>query len=325
MAAIRVFRPDEPAHPPALTVRDVIALYLRHCQVEGVHSPEARTERVRTLGLFAADLGHMAVADAKAFHLSDWIEGHSTWKSVSTRRAKANEVRAAFQWAAIGERIARNPFLSVRYSEAERRPELPDNTLDRIAALANKPYERAVRFLRLTGCRLSELCRAEWPDVDLDKGLWIVHQHKSRKRTGKAKLIALVPDAVELLRELRGLQVTAAVTAGAVGVLLSQTGITDPAGTIFRNNRGTAWTRHTLGQYLRALKKRHGIETAASLHGIRHQMATVAIAAGAPIKLVAAQLGHATVATTERFYCHLGAGQMDAIREAACLGLPKRG
>lgn len=296
----KLFNPADPPAQTPLLVRDIVQLYLRHSQVEGVHCPEAFEERQRTLGWFVADLGDLPVADCRPFHLVDWIEAHPRWRSVSTRRAKANEIRAAFQWAADGERTDRNPFSKVRYAEAERRPELPDDALEQVAHLANKQFESVLIFLRLTGCRLSELCGALWSDMNLEAGVWTIPKHKSRKHTGKSKRVALVPDAVALLR--------------AIG---------EHAGPIFVNTRGRPWNRRTLGQQLRRLKARHGITTPATLHGIRHRLASAAIAAGAPIKLIAAQLGHSSCAVTERYYTHLE-GEMDAIRDAARLGAPKK-
>jgi integrase/recombinase XerC len=64
------------------------------------------------------------------------------------------------------------------------------------------------------------------------------------------------------------------------------------------------------------MKKRGLVSTDASLHGLRHQFGTQAVANGAPIKLVAQALGHASVTTTERYYCSIS-GEVEAIRAAA--------
>lgn len=316
-----------------MLVVEVVKLYLQHTSIEGVHCEAARTERVRTLSDFAAAHPDLEVGEARPFHLTDWIAAHPGWRSVSTRRARANMVRACFQWATDQERINRNPFRAVRYPEAERRPDMPDQTLERIARLANKRFEEALRFLRLTGCRLSELCRAEWPDVDLDRGIWVIHRHKSRKHTGKAKVVALTDEACALLRRIGRDRLFAMAPAGAVdqpavgvpllGASTAEKGSTLPtSGIIFLNTAGTPWTRRTLGQQLIRLKRRHGINEKASLHGIRHRFGSAAVINGAPLKLVAAQLGHSTVGVTERYYVCLD-GEIDAIRAAAALGKPR--
>lgn len=307
----------------SLTVRAVVELYLRHAAIEGTHSEDARKDRERVFAAFVAALGSTEVATLKPFHLTDFVEAHPRWKSVSTRRAKANYIRAAFRWAAEQGRIVANPFVVVRYPEAERRPDFPDDTLERVCQLGNKPFERALRWLRLTLCRLSELCQAQWPDVDLEKGIWTIHKHKSRKSTGKAKLVALVPEAVALLHLVHLEARTFTVITPTVGLVGSEAMPAQTHGTIFLNNRGKPWTRRTLGQQLRRMKKRFGITTKASLHGVRHRGATAAIAAGASIKLVAAQLGHSTVQVTERYYVH-DEHLIEGMREAARLGLPPK-
>jgi integrase/recombinase XerC len=282
-----------------LTVRELIALYVRHSQAEGVHGPAARADREYTFGVFCQQCGDMPVVDCKPYHLTDFIESHPEWKSVSTRRAKANGIRAAFNWALRQERILRNPFANVQYAEHERREAMPDDALDEIGRVASKQYEAMLRFLRQTGCRTGELCAATWADVDLDRGIWTINRHKSRRFTGRPKVVALVDEAVSLLRSMRG-----------------------DEGPIFLNTRGRPWTPGVLAKQLRRLKQRHGITVNASLHGVRHRFACAAVANGAPLKLVSAQLGHATSAITERYYVDLS-GEMDAIRDAARLAMPK--
>jgi integrase len=291
--------------PEPATVADVIDRYLQHAEAIGLFCAESLAERLRTLGQFKERFGASPVTECRAFWLSDWIEQHASWRSSSTRKAKANEVNAAFNWAVNQDRIDRNPFAHINYVESEPRPPMADEDLSVFADVCNKPFERALRFLRLTGCRLSEMCELTWPDVDVDRGIAVIHRHKSRRYTQKSKAFALVPEAVELLQEVRRRQ-----SPGYAGV-------------IFLNTRNRPWTRRTLGQQLRRLKIQHKLRTAATLHGIRHCWGTQAVKNGAPIKLVSMQLGHSSVAVTERFYLHL-ANEMDAIRQAARFALPDK-
>lgn len=287
------------------TVRALLDAYMRHSAAVGKHTQESRDERQYVFDLFVALHGESAAAAMKPHHLQDFIESHPTWRSTATKRAKANYIRAAFKWAADGERIERHPFISVRYEEAERRDEFPDDIGATVAALANKPYERAFRWLRLTGCRVGELCRATWDQIDYEAAVWrITLNRKGSARTKRLKVVALVPDAIALLNEIKMLP--------GIG------------GTIFLNNRGTPWNRRTLGQHLRRMKKRHGIVTKASLHGLRHRMISAAVAAGAPIKMVAEQAGHASVAVIEKVYYHPSPEAVEEMRRAAALAQPKK-
>lgn len=293
-----------------ITVRDVVDRYLAHCAVVGRHSPEAAAERERTLrgGAkkaypgFVEAVGDVALCDCSPAMLEDWIEGNPAWRSTSTRKAKANQVAAAFNWAAKRQSIARNPFAGVRYDEADPRPCLPDDVLDQLRTRANKPFERVLDFLRATGCRLSDLFRLRWEHVDLDKGLARLPFRKGKRRgCQKPKPLYLLPEAVELLRKMR---------------------LESNEGEVFRNTQGRPWTRRTLGQQVNRLKRRLGIYCKASLHGIRHTVGTTAVKNGTPIKFVSRLLGHSSSAITERFYVH-DEDDVDSMRQAAEAARPK--
>jgi integrase len=319
-----LFRPDQDTgRVPQLTVKDVVALYRRHCAAEGVHGPAAKADREYTFGLFVAACGGVVVADLKPFHLTDFVEAHPEWRSISTRRAKANGIRAAFNWAFRQERIARNPFVNVQYAEHERRAEMPDDALAQLERVSSKQFEAVLRFLRLTGCRTGELCQATWGDMDLERGIWTIERHKSRRFTGRPKVVALVTEAVAVLRAILG-ALAATDQTDSLAPVVPSLGMIAPTNFIFRNTRGGPWRPGVLSYQLRRLKKRHGIDVKASLHGVRHRALSAMIEAGAPIKLVAEQAGHSTTAVTERFYWHRSEGAIDAMRAAAELGVPKK-
>jgi integrase len=319
-----------------ITVSQLITLYLQHAANEDIHCTHARREREYVFRWFCESFGDMLAADMKAHHLSDWVAAKTGWKCTQTRRVKANIIKAAFQWATDGERIARNPFRMVRYRRGERRPEMSDEMIDALCTHSHPAFANGIRFLRLTGCRISEMCNAKWPDMNLEAGVWTIHQHKTRKKTGKAKKVALIADAVELLNRIgppddgpvfknagsfkrREVQITGDVYVDGEKIYTGEVRITRML------NIGIGWTRDSMDQYYQRLKKvlaRKGITSPASIHGIRHRWASQAIANGAPIKLVAAQLGHATASTTEAYYCHLD-DQLDAIRAAAELAVTK--
>jgi integrase len=299
-------------------VADVVCLYLRYSEREGVHCQEALEERRKTLGAFSEMYGGMAVEQLKPFCLVDFLDRGTDvapvkgrrvgWKSPATRRHKANQVKACFQWAENQGRIDKNPLARVSVGGFERRADLPDDAIDKLCALTSRHYGRAVRWLRLTACRVGEMCRMEWPHLDLDRGIWVIKKHKSLKRTGKARVVALVDDAVKLAKEIRA-------EWQAIGRPL--------AGVVFLNQKGRPWNRRTMSQKLYRLKRDGQLPADGTLHGIRHRALGAAVAAGAPIKLVAEQAGHASVTTTERYYCDL-TNEVDAIREAMERGIPKR-
>ena len=304
-------RERSPGNPPnggftGPAVRDVIDRYLIHSASNKVHGAEAIAERRRLLERFADAFGHLDIATLMPHHLQDWIDGNQRWRSSSTKKTKANIVNACFNWASNGGRIRENLLRQVDYPEAERRPPMPDEDFAVFKESANKPFDRAITFLRLTGCRLSDLCRLRWEHIDWDRAACILPKHKSVKKTGKPLVFALTPDALELLKKVKAERFR--------------------EGEVFRNNRGKPWNRRLLGQHLRRLKERLGVNLSASLHGIRHQFATVAIQNGAPLIMVSKQLGHASTAITEKYYVHVDGdieGRMEAAVNAANIAKPK--
>jgi len=281
-----------------MLLRPIIEAYLRHAQAINLYCPEALAERLRILGKFADVHGALDLAECRRHILADWIESDPKLKSSSTRKARANIVNACFNWSVREGRIPSNPFRGVNYPEADPRPCFEDGAFEAFLRAANKRLERAGRFLRYTSCRLSDLCRATWPDVDPERGIIVLNHHKSRNKTRKPKVIALVPEAIELLIEVR------------------QEQDSEYMGEIFLNNCNRPWNRRTLGQNLRRMKKAGKVETPATLHGIRHNAATQAVRNGARMKFVSLMLGHASQAITEKYYVHVSE-DIDGILAAA--------
>jgi integrase len=52
------------------------------------------------------------------------------------------------------------------------------------------------------------------------------------------------------------------------------------------------------------------------LHDVRHSYATASLAAGVPVKVLSARLGHADIATTLRIYAHVLPGDDEAAADA---------
>jgi integrase len=329
-----------------MLVSDLFAAYLRHSVATGLHTPEACRDRQRVFDLFLAwldlppeRLAPAAVSEAsrgqglvqilpvaattdrlRPYHLRDFIDQHAEWKSPSTRYSKAAFIKAAFAWAAQEERIDRDPFANVRYRQAEPRGAMPDAIFELICNDVSKPVERILRFLRYTGRRLSEAANARWQDMDLERGVWTIHRHKTRAKTGRDQLVALVPEAVALLRSMAK---TLAVGEVAIGVISPGAVVAEAGGFVFLNSRKKPWTRSQLGKRVREARQRLGIKENYGCHSLRHRWATAALDAGAPIKMVAEQLGHTSTKTTERAYFHRSEATVIGQRSAAVLAMPK--
>jgi integrase len=91
---------------------------------------------------------------------------------------------------------------------------------------------------------------------------------------------------------------------------------------LFPRSDGMAWGPSHQHRRLRQACKGAKIAPAVSFHVLRHTYATLLLRAGAPLAVIAANLGHADTRMTERHYAHLVPGYVaDTIRAA----MPKLG
>lgn len=150
---------------------------------------------------------------------------------------------------------------------------------------------RLVRGALLTGARYGELIRMKIRDYNRDLGQLTVPLAKG----GKARHIILNDEGVALFEEL---------TAGRSDNDL-----------IFTRDNGAAWKASQQTRPLAEACQRASIEPAIGFHVLRHTHASLLAMAGAPMAVIAAQLGHADTRITEHHYAHLAPSYVaDTIR-----------
>ena len=190
---------------------------------------------------------------------------------------------------AFGHRIGYLPFdvgravrlPAVRSRLAERI--LPEAELHRILSLELNPRNRAMlTLLYASGVRVSELCGLCWRDLqpNSDGGQITVFG-----KGGATRAIQVPASVWKLVSGLRG----------------DSAGSGDP---LFRSRKGKSGGVLRPLAVLRVVRqaaRRAGIELAVSPHWFRHAHASHALDRGAPIHLVQATLGHATISTTGRY------------------------
>lgn len=135
-----------------------------------------------------------------------------------------------------------------------------------------------------TGCRPSEATGLTAEVVDWDGWTARLTKHKTRRKTGKIRLIVFNATAMAVLREQRE-------KYGGTGLL-------------FRSKTGTRFGCKALTKRVWAIGKKIGKPITA--YGCRHTYATDALAGGCPDTHVAALLGHAGTAMLHKHYSHVG-------------------
>jgi site-specific recombinase XerD len=179
---------------------------------------------------------------------------------------------------------------------------LSDSEVGRIIAAASTARDRALLGLMLgAGLRVSEVVALDVRDVILDhdgEGLVHVRQGKGRKD----RIVPLRSEVTELLRAYL------AETGRALGQF----------GPLFRSHdRGAALrarrrlTARAVGYVVHEAAHRAGIAAKAiSPHSLRHTMAIRSLRGGASVVAVSKVLGHASIATTQRYLDHLELGEL---------------
>lgn len=226
----------------------------------------------------------------------------------------------AYAVAARPQRRKDNPMDGVRvprHTPRQGRPLTPDELHRLAAALTGHRYEGAY-WLAICGLRAGEVCGAQWGDVhglDADAPYIDVRRQAVRTKAGlklteklktdkSRRRVYLLPQAVAALKAQRARDAAAQLASG------KRTAQIAPAARAALLDPGTLW------RCFKAVLAAAGLPAAAiRLHDLRGSYATIAHGAGAAMRDVQAQLGHATPATTMRYYTQpTDEGQQDVAR-----------
>jgi integrase len=168
---------------------------------------------------------------------------------------------------------------------------------DRLAAL----YQLAAA----SGMRIGELVALEWPDAHLDGGYLTVR--RSKTATGRRR-VELDPATVAVLRGHRRRQAEERLAFGA--------GYRDH-GRVFTRPGGEPLNPDAVSIQFKRRVARLGLPLI-RFHDLRHGWATMALEAGEHPKVVAEQLGHASIRVTLDTYSHVAPGlQREAVTRVA--------
>ena len=212
-------------------------------------------------------------------------------------------IRACLQAAWREDKIPENPARKVR-PNPENPPRdrvLSDGEYQRLVSAVmdlDDPYERAaLTMLMETGCRLSELLRARWEDLDLDAGVWRMPLTKS----GRPQTIPLQSGVAAVLRVL------------------------PRCGPYIIPGRDPEHPRSTLRGCWARLKAAAELGDDIRIHDIRRTYG-LHVARSAGLHVASRLLRHSGIGITERVYAPLGLDHLREgleLREASIVHLKK--
>ncbi len=162
-------------------------------------------------------------------------------------------------------------------------------------------------LIAVAGLRRGEALGLRWADVDLDQRLIRVqqqlleahgHLHFGPPKTSSGlRTVPLDDVTVSVLGEHREQQDREAARADVMQ-LWSDTGL------VFTRHNGLCLRPDRITREFQGVVKEAGLPTI-RLHDLRHTSASLALAAGVPLKVVSARLGHSSLSITADLYTHV--------------------
>jgi integrase len=289
LAAVRHQAPEA----PTARVADVIEAFLAWTKVH--RSPETNRNYVWYGQLFAEHSGLLPASELKPIHVTRWVDERK-WKGTTERNARRSVYRA-FSWAAEEGVLPRNPLHGMKCPGAAVRQRIMTPAEFRtLVKHSRHDFKRFLFALQQTGARPKEVRTLTWGQVRGDR--WVLAQHKTAHKVGKARVIYLTAPMKKLM------------------AVLTRSKKSNDAH-VFLNGRGKPWSDTAVKQRVQRLKRNENLKLAddVSLYLLRHAFGTNAVLNGIDVATVATLMGHASLDMVSRVYVHL-AGQHEHLQDA---------
>jgi integrase len=302
-----------------LTVHDAVAEYLQFLETNRKSAYDAR---YRAAAFIYPSLGDLEVAALTTERLERWHAGLA--KSAPGLRTKPGAKQKHREVTDDAEthrrrRSTANRTLTVlkaALNRAWRRGKAPSDAAwrrvepfenvdgarvrylsiaeaKRLTNAADPQFRPLIQAALQTGARYGELAALQVHDFNSDAGTVAIRQSKS----GKPRHVVLTDEGCAFFRQ---------ICAGRAGTEL-----------MFPKGGGT-WEKSNQARPMIEACARANIKPRISFHGLRHTWASLAVMNGAPLLVVAKNLGHSDTRMVERHYGHLAPSYIaDAIRAAA--------
>jgi integrase len=204
-----------------------------------------------------------------------------------TAEIELDLVKWALNWLVDNGHLATNPLARLRRKKVKNEPQaaLREEHLEAVlAACPNLTTAVYVVLVIDTGARRTEALTLRWDDVNWKTGVIIIRNGKG----GKRREVVCSGRALDLLRQ----------QPRVVGSPF-----------IFANSRidgGPPFAKETLNEWVRHAIMDSGVEKnyggrKVRIHGLRRGHATNAVERGVDIRSVQEQLGHESIATTQKY------------------------
>jgi integrase len=262
-------------------------LWFEKTQKPRLENPQV-VERVIRLHLNPV-LAKMALSEIKPKHIIGCIEQIIAKGSPTVGNNARRHLQKIFDYAVIRGDLVVNPAAQITHQivghdeqTRDRNLSLSDikklcRAIEKARDWFGRDNEITIHLLLILGVRKSELIKAKWTEIDIDRALWTIPKSRiktKRKDGAKDFVIALPTQAVELLREL---EIRA---CGSDWVLPSR-------------RRGVRKLGHISGDTINRILNQldHGLE-AFTIHDLRRTMRSRLSEIGVPFAIAERCLNH---------------------------------
>ncbi len=296
-AALGMSTQSNAANPVISTVARAVDGYLAAavCRcISGKITPECLRNYRWHLAPFVLEFGSRFITQVSADEIEEWAD-KPTWAS-STQHNVLGTVRQVFKREKVPINLTLPPMESAGpetvLSDAQFAAVLIE--VRRKQPNARGDLVDVLRVLRETGARPSEIASLTVEAVDWGNACVLLRKHKSKRKTGKDRLIVFNTAAMLVLN-------AAKMRYGS--------------GLLFRTRWGNRYKADVFNKRLRPIGKTLGFRVTAYGLG-RHSFCTKALIEGIPEPMVAALMGHGSTAMIAKHYSHVGS-KARAMREAS--------
>ena len=217
--------------------------------------------------------------------------------SPATMARKIATLRSFYKWAERRSLADTNPMILIRTPRQSKR--LPKAiSIEQVEQLLAAPDANDVLGMRdrsmletlySTGIRVSELVGLDWEDVDLSGEAMHV-----RGKGKKERIVPLGSHALDAIRKYMEMIKADPRFSNAWNE-------DRPVRPLFLNKHAQRLSSRSVRRKLDKYLRQVGLDSTISPHTLRHSFATHLLAEGADLRTIQEFLGHASIATTQRY------------------------
>jgi integrase/recombinase XerC len=280
-------------------MKEPVAAFLRHLDVEKHASPHTLRAYRNDLQHFAARVGPLARVTAR--DIRAWLAAlHAEGLDAASLARKLAAVRSLYRFLVRRGVVGRNPAREVKAPRVGRKlvsfldsDEAHAMAEARNVGGASRARDVAiVELLYATGLRVSELAGLDLDTVD--------RGGRTVSVVGKGAKPRIVPYGAAAARALDAYLEPRAAARGP----------------LFLNHRGGRLDARSVRTIVQRAARAAGVTRRVTPHTLRHTFATHLLDAGADLRMIQELLGHSRLSTTQR-YTHVSADQLMKVYDAA--------